>query len=131
MKAPEQMEIPIQPVDKPILCSPYGEPTAHWVYDTETGEASRMEGRRPASYWYKTEKTGSSQVKMAFMAEEERDDLHLVNLLREDVKRWRQANYEGATPVTKQLLAHWGQGDRSRRLFFCQLEAVETAIYLT
>ncbi|MCB1822994.1 MAG: DEAD/DEAH box helicase family protein, partial [Candidatus Competibacteraceae bacterium] len=35
-----------------------------------------------------------------------------------------------ATPVTRQLLLHWSRADRSRRLFFCQREAVETVIYL-
>ena len=35
----DQLEIPIQPVERPILCNPYKEPDAHWVYDTETGEA--------------------------------------------------------------------------------------------
>ncbi len=131
MKTPEPSEIPIQPVDQPILCNPFEEPSAHWVYDTGTGAASRMPGRRPASYWYKTERTGSAQTEMAFMAEEERDDLPLVNLLREDVKRWRSMNYAGATPVTRQLLTHWRRSDRPRRLFFCQQEAVETVIYLT
>ena len=132
MPNPELEQIPIQPVKKPILCSPYEEPSAHWVYNTETGEASQLEGRRPASYWYRTQKTGTVQQRLAFMAEEERDDLPLVNLLREDVKRWRQANYDRpkATPVTKQLLAHWWQSGRKHRLFFCQLEAIETIIYL-
>ena len=50
-----QLEIPIQPVERPILCSPYEEPDAHWVYDTKTGEAIRQPGRRDAGYWYKTE----------------------------------------------------------------------------
>ncbi|MCK6555103.1 DEAD/DEAH box helicase family protein [Candidatus Binatia bacterium] len=127
---PQQQLLPVQPVNEPIICNPYEEPTAHWVYSTATGEAQRMLGRRPASYWYKTQRTGSAQVQMQFVAEEERDDLPLVNALREDVKRWRQANYEGATPVTKQLLAHWTRADRPRRLFFCQREAVETIIYL-
>ncbi len=125
-----QSQLPIQPVNKPILCSPYVEPTEHWVYDTSTGEASRAPGRRPASYWYKTERTGSAQ--MSFLAEEERDDLPLVNALREDVKRWRETNYASpaATPVTRQLLTHWWNQDRVRRLFFCQLEAAETIIYI-
>ena len=123
-----QQEIPIQPVAKPILCSPFAEPDRHWVYDTQTGEARQEAGRRPASYWYKTQRTGSAQL--ALLAEEERDDLPLVNLLREDVRRWRAANYRNATPVTRQLLAHWSRPDRSRRLFFCQREAVETVIYL-
>ncbi|MBI4517856.1 MAG: DEAD/DEAH box helicase family protein [Deltaproteobacteria bacterium] len=125
---PQQQPLPVQPVNEPIICNPYEEPTAHWVYSTATGEAQRMSGRRPASYWYKTQRTGSAQRDL--FAEEERDDLPLVNALREDVKRWRQANYEGATPVTKQLLAHWTRADRPRRLFFCQREAVETFVYL-
>jgi type III restriction enzyme len=131
MNGHEQDPLPIQPVNKPILCNPFEEPTEHWVYDTQTGDARRMGGRRPASYWYKTQKTGTAQVSMKFMAEEERDDLPLVNLLREDVKRWRQANYENATPVTKQLLAYWKRSDRPRRLFFCQIEAIETIIYIS
>jgi hypothetical protein len=39
MAKDEQWDIPIQPVSRPILCSPYVEPTTHWVYDTETGTA--------------------------------------------------------------------------------------------
>lgn len=129
MPVPNQTEIPIQPVEKPILCNPYEAPHAHWRYDTQTGQASRVPERRPASYWYKTQRTGSAQLSL--LAEEERDDLPLVNLLRDDVRRWRESRYENATPVTKQLLAHWLREDRPRRLFFCQREAVETAIYLT
>lgn len=125
---PDQQEIPIQPVAKPILCNPFEEPNRHWVYDTQTGEAREEKGRRPASYWFKTQRTGSAQ--MSLLAEEERDDLPLVNLLREDVLRWREANYQNATPVTRQLLAHWSRSDRARRLFFCQREAVETVVYL-
>ena len=34
-------------------------------------------------------------------------------------------------PITRDLLAHWRAEDRERRLFFCQIEAAETAIYLT
>ena len=115
-----QQEIPIQPVARPILCSPFAEPDRHWVYDDkQTGEARQEAGRRSAFYWYKTQRTGSAQLEL--LAEEERDNLPLVNLLREDVKRWREANYRNATPVTRQLLAHWSRADRPRRLFFCQI----------
>ena len=41
----DQLEIPIQPVERPILCNPYKEPDAHWVYDTETGEAKQTAGQ--------------------------------------------------------------------------------------
>ena len=124
----DQLELPIQPVEQPILCSPYEEPTTHWTYDTQTGEASKSPGRRDAGYWYKTERTGSEQLKL--FQEEQRDDLPLVNALRDDVIRWREVNYRNATPVTRELLRHWTREDLLRRLFFCQREAVETIIYL-
>jgi type III restriction enzyme len=123
-------QIPIQPVENPILCSPYVEPDQHWLYDTRTGIPTRTPGRRPASYWFKSERTGSAQQQMSFLAEEERDDLPLVNALRDDVKRWRESGWESASETTKRLLRHWSREDRTRRLFFCQIEAVETIIYL-
>jgi type III restriction enzyme len=129
-KAPPaaQQDIPIQPVERPILCSPYKEPHQHWKYDTVTGAAHKEPGRRLASYWYKTERTGSAQ--MSLLAQEQQDDLPLPNLLREDVRRWRDAAYRGATLATRELLQHWASPDRTRPLFFGQMEAVETLIYL-
>jgi type III restriction enzyme len=123
-----ETQIPIQPVENPILCSPYKMPDQHWLYDTRTGIPSKTPGRRPASYWFKTERTGSRQ--MALLAEEERDDLPLVNALRDDVRRWRESGWENASETTKTLLRHWWREDRMRRLFFCQVEAAETIIYL-
>ena len=120
-------DIPIQPVEQPILCSPYEEPDKHWIYDTQTGEASQFQARRKAGYWYKTVRTGSRQLELF---QENWDDLPLVNALREDVKRWRETNYRNATSVTRELLRHWARDDLLRRLFFCQREAVETIIYL-
>ena len=125
---PHQQDIPIQPVERPILCSPYTEPDQHWKYDTTTGAARKEPGRRPASYWYKTERTGSAQ--MSLLAQEQQDDLPLPNLLRDDVRRWRDVDYRGATLATRELLRHWAREDRERRLFFGQREAVETIIYL-
>ena len=43
----------IQPVESPVICKPYYEPTQYWEYDRNTGRAQKMEGRRAASYWYK------------------------------------------------------------------------------
>ena len=120
--------IPIQPVEEPILCSPYEEPGQHWLYDTKTGRPSKVPSRREASYWFRTERTGSAQ--RSLLAEEERDDLPLVNALREDVRRWRGSGWRNASETTRKLLRHWWREDRARRLFFCQLEAVETILYL-
>lgn len=124
-----QEPLPIQPVPKPILCNPFDEPHRHWLYDPATGGARETEGRRAASYWFRSERTSTGQLSM--LAQEESDPLELVNALRADVQRWRQSEWEGATPVTKQLLRHWSSPDRARRLFFCQREAVETIIYLS
>jgi type III restriction enzyme len=125
---PGQEELPIQPVENPILCSPYEEPTEHWMYNMTTGEASRVPGRRPASYWFKVRSSAPQQL--AMFAEEVREDLPLVNALRQDVRHWRALNYEGATEVTKKLLHYWRREGRYRPLFFCQLEAAETVILL-
>ena len=92
------------------------------------GVPSKMDGRRPASYWFKEKRTGTAQADL--FAEEQRDDLPLVNALREDVKRWRESGYRGASAVTRDLLRWWSRDDAPRRLFFCQREAVETLIYL-
>lgn len=118
---------PVQAVDKPILCSPYEEPEEHWVYG-EGAAPQRAPGRRPASYFFMSRRTGAAQLGM--FAEPERDELPLVNLLRSDVKRWREAGYPGAEAVTRQLLRHWSSADLPRRLFFCQREAAETIIYI-
>ncbi len=87
---------PVQPVDQPIICNPYEEPNDHWLYDRETGEAKRAGHRRPAGYWYETERTGSEQL---LFLEEQRDDLTLINLLREDVGRWRESGFRGAKGI--------------------------------
>lgn len=46
------------------------------------------------------------------------------------MRRWRKTNYRNATNITRQLLRYWQREGRERRLFFCQLEAVETIIYI-
>ncbi|MBI2852420.1 MAG: DEAD/DEAH box helicase family protein [Chloroflexi bacterium] len=133
----------VQPVESPVICKPYYKPTEHYEYDRATGRATREPGRRPAAYWYKLSEDEVRQQQrlplhyqeakgdeMRFELDEGRRDLVLVNKLREDVDRWRESNYEGATNVTKDLLRHWWRKDRKRRMFFCQLEAAETIIFL-
>ncbi len=121
---------PTQAVDNPILNRPYTEPASHWLYRRSGSSALpiKMGGRRPASYYFQTKKV---QAQESLYAEEERDELDLVNNLRKDVGRWRKVNYRGATKVTRELFRFWFREDRpGRRPFFCQREAVETIIYL-
>jgi len=119
-------QLPVQAVEDPVLSGPYEEPKEHWIYTD--GVPSRAPGRRPASYFYTTPQKGTAQA--GLFAEEQRVELPLVNRLRDDVRRWREAGYRGASAVTRELFAHWRAEDRPRRLFFCQMEAVETLVYL-
>lgn len=121
---------PTQAVPEPIINRPYYEPQKHWLY--KDGVPEIQEWRRPASYWFKEKRLGRQEQDLlsSIEREESRDDLPLVNALREDVGRWRDKGYRGASRVTKELLEYWAREDRVRRLFFCQQEAVETIIYL-
>ena len=47
------------------------------------------------------------------------------------VALWREGGYVGVTPTTRALLEYWTDPDREKKLFFCQIEALETAIYIT
>ncbi|MBN1423939.1 DEAD/DEAH box helicase family protein [Candidatus Fermentibacteria bacterium] len=120
----------VQPVESPVICKPYYEPTCYWDYDRETGQAAMKSGRRPAAYWYKLPEADLRRGQLTFELEEERRDLIYVNKIRADVKRWRESKWEGASNVTKDLLRHWTRKGRARRLFFCQIEAAETLIFL-
>ncbi len=59
-------------------------------------------------------------------------ELELVNELRRRVGEWRRGGYQGASRTTDELLRYWQRPERqgARRLFFCQLEAAETIIFL-
>lgn len=126
-----QQELPIQaPVEQPILNSPYYEPKEHWVYD-KAGKANRIGGRRSARYWWTTQRTVTGQQELEGIGSDfGSEPLPLVNALRADLAKWRKSGYENATTTTKDLLRHWNSKDRNRRLFFCQIEAVETIIYI-
>jgi type III restriction enzyme len=111
-------------VDNPILNSPFEEPTRYWAY--EEGQPVLKEGRRPAGYYLKARTRGPQTS----LFEEEFVPLEQVNTIRERVKAWRERGYPGVTPITRQLLNHWNNPDRERKLFFCQREAAETLIWL-
>jgi type III restriction enzyme len=130
-------------VQNPIINSPFVEPKLHW--QIEHGKAPvKAEGRRPASYYYRVpESAGRGRKNKKQMTLQgdlnvgEQEDLPIVNWLRMRVKEWRAGvltgiPYDGASPVTKELLALWSAGSdrRQQRLFFAQLEAAETLIFL-
>jgi type III restriction enzyme len=57
--------------------------------------------------------------------------LKLVNRIRTQVKAWKEQGYPGVTRTTLELLQWWRRDGREKRLFFAQLEAAETIIFLT
>ena len=110
-----------------IVNSPYEEPTQHWSYNRELRDFSLVEGRRPAGYLI------ASQGSQAFDDPGVFIEIPLVNQIRSRIKKWREDGYPGTTSITRRLLEHWTRREEAndRRLFFCQLEATETLIYLT
>src|ERR1043165_1107336 len=88
-----QEPLPVAAVNKPIICGPYDEPDQHWRYDSERVEWIKEAVRRPASYYYQSQRISTAQLGLPGLAEEEREDLALVNRLRDDVRRWRSLTY--------------------------------------
>jgi type III restriction enzyme len=126
----------INAVANPIINSPYEEPRRHW--HIEEGKTPRLqEGRRLASYFLRVPEgaaRGRSAAQQARMFDEDVKGneylLDLANLLRQRVQEWRERHYQGATKVTLELIDLWRVSDRAQPLFYAQLEAVETAIFL-
>src|SRR5215203_6143784 len=67
--------------------------------------------------------------------EQEYNPTPIINEVRSHVATWRQlpnAADWGVTPTTARLLTHWRSHQfESVRPFFCQIEAVETIVWLT
>ena len=120
---------PQNPQTNPIINSPYEEPKWHWTLnDRQVAQAPLLPGRRQA--------IGTNPVpqpkitKTPSMFDDSVEELVLVNDLRTLVDRWRRQEYPGITNATKRLLDHWNSDQPEPRLFFAQLEAIETLIYL-
>ena len=113
-------------IDQLIVCSPYEEPDRHWRYERESRTFSLEPGRRPAGYVVATPGSKSFDDPGVFVP------LPLVNRIRPRVGAWREAGYPGVSGTTLRLLRHWRDPEtwEARRFFFCQLEAIETLIWL-
>ena len=122
-------------IENPVINSPFREPTRHFRFSDEGITDEIAAGRRSSSYFVpiaQPRKKGAKQL--AFDTEWTQDRLkenELVNQIRGRVSIWRQGGYVGVTPTTARLLAYWTDPEREKKLFFCQVEALETAIYLT
>jgi len=133
--------------DHPILNSPYAYPFRHWELDKDGQPTHKiLEKRRPAEFITPIPKPrkrkNDRQQKLIFdegkglsNEKQQYDTTSIINQVREEVTRWRSIPNPaqwGVTPETARLLQHWRSHPFSSiRPFFCQVEAAETAIWLT
>jgi type III restriction enzyme len=133
------MEFPMADADlsNPILNSPYAPPERHFELGPSGPTGEVREGRRPSESWIPvpaSQKGHDAQQTLDFdVMGNRRDENTLINDIRREVERWRANNWNGVTPYSRKLLAHWAAGPPTRDdpVFFCQREAAETAIFLT
>ncbi len=122
-------------IENPILNSPYERPTRYFKFDAN-GEITNevLQGRRPSSYFIPIAEARRKVKQPSLYGEptpergRENDD---INHIRDRVDLWRRQGRGDITPVTRSLLEYWTRPDRERELYYCQIEALETVIYLT
>ncbi|MGH3401214.1 MAG: BPTD_3080 family restriction endonuclease [Streptosporangiaceae bacterium] len=125
-------------LSNPIINSPYDPPESHFEIGT-TGPTGRLvPGRRTSESYIPVpvSRKGRQTLQEAFdfdVTGERREQNTLINDIRREVERWRANNWNGVTPYTRKLLAHWAARppDRDEPVLFCQREAAETAIFLS
>ena len=128
---------------QPILNSPYEYPARHWELIDRRPTNRVIETRRPAEFMTPippTRRQTSAQQRALDLTGLDTDQQRyatsqFIQSVRNEVDRWRRIpNYKDwkVTPETARLLQHWRHHEFSGiRPFFCQLEAVETAIWLS
>src|SRR5438067_7378241 len=121
-------------VAEPIQNSPFVEPERYW-YISEGEQPDLRQGRRPALVFPPRDQRDSWTLGSALLRPSEEYPLGLelvmVNLIRERLGEWEKENYAGVTRTTLELLQWWTREGREKRLFFAQLEAAKTIIFLT
>lgn len=121
-------------IENPILNSPYKEPTRHFRFSDEGITNEVADQRRVSAYFIPIASPKKKGKQLAFDSEWTKDRVEenaFINRVRGRVALWRKGNYEGITRTTRYLLEYWTNPERERKLFFCQIEALETAIYVT
>ena len=133
--------------ERPILNSPYEQPRKHWELD-ENGQPTQkvLHSRRRADFITpipapRKRKKKTTQLELDYGQDEgvstqdqKYDPNTTINALRQEIEIWRNLPQSAwqVTPETARLLLHWRTHEfSSRRPFFCQVEAVETVIWLT
>ena len=121
-------------IENPILNSPFVEPVRHFRFSDDGITDEVVDERRISAYFVPIAKPKKKGKQLAFDTEWTQDRVEenvFINQVRSRVAIWRQGNYQGITKTTRRLLDYWCDPERERKLFFCQIEALETVIYIT
>lgn len=120
----------------PILNSPYKEPDRHFQSDDRGLTETVLDYRRPSTVQIPLRRPRGRAARMAHdpaaqaWSSERLKENEFVNKVRAKVTEWRKAGYPGTTRTTQELLRFWTDDSRENKLFFCQIEALETLIYI-
>ncbi len=121
-------------IENPILNSPFEKPERHFKFSDEGITDEIVEARRISSYFIPIPQPRKKNPKqLSFETEWTADRIEenkFINRVRERVNTWRKGGYQGITNTTRRLLEYWTNPQREHKLFFCQIEALETAIYI-
>ncbi|MBN1903220.1 DEAD/DEAH box helicase family protein [Candidatus Sumerlaeota bacterium] len=116
-------------IENPILNSPFETPSRHFKFDNE-GITNQIEKyRRSSSYFVPIARARGNATQEDWVGDRIAENKH-VNDIRKRVDLWRKGGYQGITSVTRKLLDYWNNPEREKKLFFCQIEALETMIYI-
>jgi len=129
----EGRSVPQVVIENPILNSPYVEPKRHFKFGDDGITDETVESRRVSSYFVPipaAKKKGKQLVLDNEWTIDRIKENEFINQVRGRVGQWRRASHLGVARTTKLPLDYWCEPGRERRLFFCQIEAPETAIYL-
>jgi len=122
-------------IENPVINSPFDKPQRHFRFTNAGITNEIVSERRVSSYFIpiaKPKKKGKQDYLPGTEWTQERiEENKEINRIRSRVAMWRQGGYLGTTKTTSRLLEYWQRPDREKNLFFCQIEALETAIYIT
>ena len=124
-------------IENPVINSPFSEPKHNFKFDEGGITNQIVERRRQSEYFIPIPKPKRKQTSQALIdfgeawTGDRLEENQFINDVRERVALWRQGGYQGITPVTRRLLEYWTDTEREKKFFFCQIEAIETAIYIT
>ena len=119
-------------IENPVLNSPFVEPTKHFRFSDDGITDEVVKSRRISSYFIPIPQPKKKGPQLALPSDWNAERIKPndeINRIRDRVAIWRKGGYVGITRTTRELLEHWRSPERERKLFFCQVEALETAIY--